>query len=53
MAEHSEGASAATELEVTYGLAVRVPARQQAFVITVADWNHIKGLVTSRQFGLS
>lgn len=47
MAEPAEGASETTELDVNYGLAVRVPSRQQAFVITVADWNHTKELVTS------
>ena len=46
MAEPAEGASKPTELDVTYGLAVRVPSRQQAFVITVADWNHTKELIT-------
>ena len=46
MAEPAEGASEPTELDVTYGLAVRVPSRQQAFVITVADWNHTKELIT-------
>ena len=34
-------------LEVDSGFSVRVPSRQPAFLITDADWKHIKDLISS------
>ena len=47
MVEPLEGARDPTELDVNYRLAVRVPSGQPALIITEAEWNHIKELVTS------
>ena len=35
------------ELSIDYGLTVQVPPRQQAFLITVGDWNRIKDAIES------
>ena len=47
MTESRRGESDPTELDVNYRLAVRLPPRQQALLITDADWNRLKDSVAS------
>lgn len=47
MGESQSHAIEPTELAVDYTLAVRVPRRQPAYVVTVADWNRIKEAIRS------
>ena len=47
MTESRPDESDSAELNITTRLAVRVPATQQAFLITDSDWNRLKDSVSS------
>ena len=47
MTEFHPEPSNPARLDVDSGFSVRVPSRQPAFLITDADWKHIKDLISS------